>query len=34
LGREAAELVNEQKEAGTYTINFDATNLTSGIYFY
>ena len=34
LGSEVAELINEQKEAGTYTIKFDATNLTSGIYFY
>lgn len=34
LGNAVAELVNEQKEAGTYTIKFDATNLTSGIYFY
>jgi hypothetical protein len=34
LGREVAELVNEQKEAGTHTIKFDASNLTSGIYFY
>lgn len=34
LGREVAELVNEQKEAGTYLIKFDASNLTSGIYLY
>lgn len=34
LGREVAELVNEQKETGTYTIKFDASNLTSGIYLY
>ena len=34
LGNAVAELINEQKEAGTYTIKFDATNLASGIYFY
>jgi hypothetical protein len=34
LGIEVAELVNEQKEAGKHTIKFDASNLTSGIYFY
>jgi hypothetical protein len=34
LGREVATLVNEQKEVGTHTIKFDASNLTSGIYFY
>lgn len=34
LGREVAELVNEHKEAGTHTMKFDASDLTSGIYFY
>ncbi len=34
LGKEVAILVNEQKEAGIYTIEFDASNLTTGIYFY
>lgn len=34
LGREVAELINEQKEAGTHTIKYDASNMTSGIYFY
>ena len=34
LGREIAELVNEQKSAGTYSVSFDAMNLASGIYFY
>ena len=39
LGREVATLVNEEKPAGTYEIEFDshsgeARNLTSGIYFY
>lgn len=33
-GREAAELVNEQLSAGTYKIDFDATKLSSGTYFY
>ena len=34
LGREVAVLVNEQKPAGTYEVEFDASDLSSGIYFY
>ncbi|MAT58772.1 MAG: hypothetical protein CMF23_12440 [Ignavibacteriae bacterium] len=34
LGREVAELVNEQKSAGRYKVNFNACNLSSGIYLY
>ncbi|MEX2411986.1 MAG: T9SS type A sorting domain-containing protein [Candidatus Paceibacterota bacterium] len=34
LGKKVAELVNSQKSAGHYTINFDASHLTSGIYIY
>lgn len=34
LGSEVATLVNEEKQAGNYEIEFDASNLTSGIYFY
>jgi hypothetical protein len=34
LGKEVATLVNEEKLAGTYYINFNASNLASGIYFY
>jgi len=34
LGEEVQILVNETKEAGIYTINFDAAQLNSGIYFY
>ena len=34
LGNEIATLVNEQKPAGEYEIEFDGTELTSGIYFY
>jgi photosystem II stability/assembly factor-like uncharacterized protein len=34
LGREVATLVNEEKPAGSYEIEFDASSLTSGIYFY
>jgi hypothetical protein len=34
LGQEIATLVNGQLEAGTHQYNFDAKNLTSGIYFY
>lgn len=34
IGQEVAELLNEQKSPGTYEINFNAGNLSSGIYFY
>ncbi len=34
LGKEVANLVNEVKAAGNYTVNFDAGNLPSGVYFY
>jgi hypothetical protein len=34
LGREISTLVNEVKAPGTYEVQFDASNLTSGIYFY
>jgi hypothetical protein len=33
LGREVAVLVNEQKEPGSYTAQFNASQLSSGIYF-
>ncbi|MCX7798467.1 MAG: T9SS type A sorting domain-containing protein [Melioribacter sp.] len=34
LGKEVATLVNEKKHAGTHFINFDATDLISGVYIY
>jgi hypothetical protein len=34
LGREMKTLVNENMEAGKYEIQFNASNLASGIYFY
>ncbi len=34
LGREVATLVNEVKNAGNYTADFDASHLSSGVYFY
>ena len=34
IGQEVAELVNGMVKAGTHEVNFDASGLTSGIYFY
>jgi photosystem II stability/assembly factor-like uncharacterized protein len=34
LGNEVAVLVNEEKPAGNYEVEFNANGLTSGIYFY
>ncbi|OGU34929.1 MAG: hypothetical protein A2068_00800 [Ignavibacteria bacterium GWB2_35_6b] len=34
LGREIKKLVNEYKQPGTYEIEFDASFLSSGVYFY
>ena len=34
LGQEVATLLNSKINAGNHTFNFDASNLTSGIYFY
>jgi hypothetical protein len=34
LGRKVATLVNEQKPAGMYTVRWDATRASSGLYFY
>ena len=34
LGNEIVILVNEERPAGTYEIQFDASNLSSGTYFY
>ena len=34
LGKEVAELVNEKKEPGTYSVDFSGANLSSGAYFY
>jgi hypothetical protein len=33
-GREVKTLVNETRTAGYYTVNFNASDLSSGIYFY
>lgn len=34
LGKEVASLVNEYKPAGSYTADFDGSNLASGVYLY
>jgi len=34
LGEEIAELLNETKPMGNYSVTFDASELTSGVYFY
>jgi len=34
LGREIETLINEEKEAGEYEVEFDVFALTSGVYFY
>jgi hypothetical protein len=33
-GWEVSTLVNEVKEPGTYTVEFDGARLASGVYFY
>ncbi|MFZ1518399.1 MAG: T9SS type A sorting domain-containing protein [Ignavibacteriaceae bacterium] len=34
IGNEVASLVNEEKSAGNYIVNFDASKLSSGVYLY
>ena len=34
LGQKVTSLVNKEMEEGSYNINFDASNLSAGIYFY
>ncbi len=34
IGNEIASLVNEEKEAGNYKVTFDASNISTGVYFY
>ena len=34
IGNEISELLNEVKEPGNYSVSFDASSLSSGIYFY
>ena len=34
LGREIATLVNEVKHPGTYTVEWNAQGMPSGVYFY
>ncbi|MDQ3018976.1 MAG: T9SS type A sorting domain-containing protein [Bacteroidota bacterium] len=34
MGQEVSTLVNENKTAGSYKVEFDGTNLPSGLYFY
>jgi hypothetical protein len=34
LGQEVATVVNEERDAGSYQVQFDGTGLSSGVYFY
>jgi len=34
LGNEVATLIDEYRTAGNYEVEYDASNLASGIYFY
>ena len=34
LGKEVATLVNEEKPAGSYDVEFDASSFSSGVYYY
>jgi hypothetical protein len=34
MGREVKVIVNEVKQAGYYSVDFDGSNLASGVYFY
>ncbi|MBU0473344.1 MAG: T9SS type A sorting domain-containing protein [Bacteroidetes bacterium] len=34
LGREIITLVNKEQNAGVYNVQFNAANLSSGVYFY
>ncbi len=34
IGREVATLINRQREPGKYSVQFDGTGLSSGVYFY
>lgn len=34
LGRKVKELVNQELSVGSYTVDFDASNLSNGIYYY
>jgi hypothetical protein len=34
LGREVRTLLNEQKSAGSYQVNWNASGVPSGVYFY
>ena len=34
IGQKIAELMNREVKAGTYEVNFDASKLSSGVYFY
>jgi len=33
-GKQVSEIINQQLQAGSYSYNFDASNLSSGVYFY
>ena len=34
LGKEVSTLINEQLQPGSYSVDWDASNFPSGVYFY
>ena len=34
MGREVSTIINEKQESGSYEVEFDGTELSTGVYFY